>query len=455
MNLLEVPSVYCIGLGGVGVSGVAKFLLATGVQVAGSDPDTSPITKDVEALGAVHFTTIDPARVAAYAAVIHTDACPADHPEMEAARQAGIPIFSFAEALGQIFNSFEQRVAISGTNGKSTTSALTGILCAAAGLDPTVFVGSRVAQFNGNLLLGQGPTMIAEADEYRNHFHHLRPTILTVTNIEIDHFDFFPNLAAIQKSFRTEAEQLGTGTLVANADSPVVRDLFRDHPNVVWFGERGQQLMLRNIRALPGAQSFDVDWMGQRLGSYTLHIPGKMNIQNAAAAMTTALVAGAEPRTFDQVLKDFRGVWRRFEILNPGASTTVINDYAHHPSALRGTLEGAKAFYPGRRIIAVFQPHQQSRLDHLFDEFLTAFQAADSVILTDVYAVLGRHEAAEHSSRELASRLEGQHQEVRYAPTLHNVLEATRSIAKPGDVILLMGAGDIWKIGNELSEQYV
>ncbi len=458
MNLGSLKKVYCLGLGGVGVSAVAKYLLAHGVTVVGSDPNHNPLVDDAIKFGAIYFTTEDAAQLTAdVQLVITTDDARPEHPVRLQAKKLGIPVENFSVTLGQIMATYQQRICIGGTNGKSTTTALTGLLLEAAGLHPTVFVGSRVSQFDGNLRLGAGNVLVAEADEYRDHFLNFQPTVATITNIELDHLDYFPSLDQVKHSFSMfESLVPADGTVVLNADDPSSMDINSNHTTLRFGMNERADVRAVHLRQIAGQQQFEIFLHGKRQGTYTLHLPGTFNVINAVASVASALAVGADPATFAKTIADFRGVWRRFENLNPGAPVTIVNDYAHHPTAVRGTLDGAKAFYPGRRIVAVFQPHHHNRLTKLFDDFAKSFDSADETIIVETYTVPGREPKSEDtkSSRDLALALQRQGRGAEYAESPAQAQSKLETLLKPGDVCIIMGAGDIWRIGEPLAKHY-
>lgn len=456
MKLASISKVYCVGLGGVGVSAIAKYFLHQGVVVMGSDPGLSPLLDDVRRLGGRCFRRPDPRRITADIDVlVYTDACPPDHPELLAAATLNIPRLNFAQMLGLIMQRYAQRITITGTNGKSTTSALTGLLCQVGELEPTVFVGSRVSQYDGNLHLGQGQTMVVEADEYRDHFLHLAPTILTITNIELDHVDYFPTLDRVRQSFQNMFALLPPdGHCLVNADDPICQQDFVGHPQVISYGFAAESnIHIEGWRSAAGGQTFSIRWRDKVLGPYQLPLPGKFNVSNAVAAVATALVAGADPTNFSATIANFRGVWRRFEILSQtNDRVTVVNDYAHHPTAVELTIEGARQFFPGRRIVVAFQPHHANRLAALYDHFLTCFDGADFLVLTELYAVLGREQELPHrTSRELSQDLLQRGVPVMYAESVLATQQVLQKNIRPGDVVIIMGAGDIWTIASQLA----
>ncbi|MBI5466709.1 MAG: UDP-N-acetylmuramate--L-alanine ligase [Candidatus Kerfeldbacteria bacterium] len=453
---MTIPKhIYVLGLGGVGVSAVAKYFLSRGTRVVGSDPRRNPLIDDMVKLGATYYAEEDPVHLDERTELlVYTDDAHEDHPLRQRARSLNIPCQSFAETLGQIMADYPQRLAVAGTNGKSTTSALTGLLLADAGQDPTVFVGSRLTEFNGNLRLGGPGIFVAEADEYRDHFLQLHPNQAVITNIELDHVDYFGNRSRLEKSFLDFAADISPGRLVINGDDRALRTLW---PKAVTFGNGSADATISHVKTGAGYQEFSLAWRDLDLGRFTLHIPGSFNIMNAVAAMTASLVAGASPTTFANTLANFRGIWRRFQILTaPTSAVTVVNDYAHHPTAVRVTLEGARAFFPGRRIVAVFQPHHHNRLTALFNDFTRCFAAADRTVIVETYTVSGREPAVADtkSSQELAAALQAQQRHAEYAADPLAAEAFLRHIVEPGDVVLIMGAGDIWHIAESLAATY-
>lgn len=459
-NIRDLKKVYCLGLGGVGVSAVAKLLLARGIQVSGSDPVTSPIIDDVVKSGATYFPVEDQQNITAdIDLLVVTDDAPTDHPLRQAAVRLNITQENFSATLGRLMSDSPMRLCVAGTNGKSTTTALTGLLLANAGLDPTVFVGSRVREFQGNVRLGNVNIFVAEADEYRDHYLNYSPTVITLTNIESDHLDYFGSLENMVASFKKFVNRLpDSAVIVANADDAEVMKIAVSAPRMITFGLSPEaKVRAVDVMEEAGHQTWTLMINSENLGKYTLHLPGLFNVMNVLAAVAGAMALGADPVSFMATIKSFTGVWRRFEILNHGAPITIVSDYAHHPTAVRLTLEGAKKFYPGRRIVAVFQPHHQSRLTSLFDDFVTSFKAADEVIIVAVYTVPGRDipEAQTKNSRQLAASITSQHISASYIDSPAEVASAVKAVLKPGDVAIIMGAGDIWRAAEELGKIYV
>lgn len=449
--------VYAVGIGGIGVSAIARYFLARGVRVSGSDPSTLPTIEDLRRLGADIVTVPQPERLADVDLLIYTDAYPPDQVERAAAAARGIPSLSFAEALGWMMGQYRQRVGVAGTNGKSTTSAILGLILTQAGHDPSVFVGSRVAEFHGNLRLGQTDIFVAEADEYRDHFLQLHPTAAIITNVELDHVEYFETQERMEDSYERFVAQLNGGLLVMNADDPVAMRRWQDRPNTVTFGfSEAATVRIESFVASEGQEQFTLHRGDQRFGPFTIHIPGRYNVMNVVGAMVMAELLGVPFAAMAKTISDFRGIWRRFEVLNPGGRTLVINDYAHHPTSVRGTIDGARVYYPSRRLIAVFQPHHRQRLKALFDEFATSFHSAHLVILTETYTVAGRETTDQDlkTSWDLTEAVRRQGVKCHYAPALSDVINHVAALVQPGDAILLMGAGDIWTLGQPLADTY-
>lgn len=457
MMVHQLQRVHCLGLGGVGVSAVAKILAGRGISVSGSDRQQSVFTRSAAAVGVTVYAAERSENITTdIELIIYSDACPVDHVERVAARRLNIPEKNFSEVLGELMANMEHRVAVAGTNGKSTTSALLGKILVADGRDPMVVVGSRVPGFDDNVRLGVGKYFVTEADDYRDHFHHLYPTCLVVTNIELDHVDYFPDINAVKKSFLKIAAQTSAhGNIIVNLDDPVSAELFsKDERTITYSQIHDADLRATSIRQRDGVQLIDVQWHGQAIGTWEIHLPGSFNVMNVLAAGAAALALGVDAEVIASAVKVFNGIWRRFEILNPGASVTIVNDYAHHPTSIIGTIAGAKALWPSRRVIAVFQPHHHNRLTNLFTDFTKSFAQADLSVITEVYAVAGResHETVEKNSRDLVTAINSP--TVVYGGTPAETETLIKRLAKPGDLVILMSAGDLWEIGPRLVEYY-
>ncbi len=449
---------YAIGIAGVGVSAVARWYLQKGWRVSGSDPRPSPLVDDLRSLGADIVQIPMASRLADVDLVVYTDDVPVDQVERQEATRRGIPAASFAEALGTIMQDRPERLTVAGTNGKSTTSALLGIIVASVDRDPTVFVGSRVKEFSGNMRIGQGPHFIAEADEYRDHFLNFSPTAALITNVELDHVEYFKTVERMEDSYRQFLQKLPPqAPIIYNQDDPGAVRVCAEYSQAISFGFSDQaDARIVAYSSAAEQETFQIAYAGETSQKFTLHVPGRFNVLNAVGAVMMAHAHGIPINDCIAAVGAFRGIWRRFEVLNPGAGTLVINDYAHHPTSVRATIGGARVFYPQRRIIAVFQPHHRHRLQALFHEFATAFESAHEIIITDVYAVPGREDddPTLPTSRDLVAAMTASGWNVHYAPSLTDVANTIAAIVKPGDAIVLMGAGDIWTLAQPLIDVY-
>lgn len=445
--LLRGP-VHFMGVGGAGMSPLAELVLRSGGTVSGCDTTRRGGVRALEDLGLRFFEGHDAAHVADAAALIVTAAVPADHPEVRAARDRGIPVLKRAEALGAWVNP-GRLVAIAGTHGKTTTTALTTHVLAGAGLDPTGLVGGEVASWGGNLRLGSTDLFVVEADEYDRSFHTLRPRVAVVTNLEADHLDIYTDLGGVIASFQTFVEGLVEGGTLW---------ICGDDCGAASLGPRGGAAT-RSYGLGPGCQlrGVDVSWSaegsrfrvvesGADAVDVTLPQPGLHNVRNALAAIGVARSLGADWEPIREALRTFPGVGRRYDVLGEAAGITVIDDYAHHPTEIRATLEAARAAHPSSRLVAVFQPHLFSRTRDFAEDFGKALGQADRVWVSDVYpareaplpGVTGAlvHEAVP-DVRTRAS----------YHPELATLAGAVEADLNEGDVCVVMGAGSIEEAG--------
>lgn len=451
--------VHFVGIGGIGMSALAKWFLHEGVMVSGSDVHLSPITHDLQTRGAkIYSGHAGSNLVEGVDLLVYSPAVPGTNIERITARERGIPERTNFETLGEISKSFST-IVVSGTNGKSTTSAMLGLMLEAAGYDPTVLVGSRVPGFkDGNFRHGGGRFFVVEGCEYRANMLHFHPEMIVLTNIEKDHLDYYRDLKHIQDTFQTFVDKLkGQGMVVVNADDPGSAVLKVDR-SVTYGSNRSNPTYAYTERSTkPGLQHVKTT-----VGEFELQIPGEFNVYNALAAMSAAMELGVPFETCRRVLRDFRGIWRRFErvgVWNPpslklrgAGGADVISDYGHHPSAIKQTIEAAREFFPGRRIVLCYQPHQHDRTKKLFDEFVQALPLADRLIVIEIYDVAGRDEGHSVSSQDLveAIRSKDSDKDVQFAKTLNMAESQLRDLVQPNDVVLIMGAGDIDDLARRL-----
>ncbi|HUH13603.1 MAG TPA: UDP-N-acetylmuramate--L-alanine ligase, partial [Longimicrobiales bacterium] len=432
------------GIAGAGMSPLAELLLRWGGQVSGCDARPGKVGAALARHGATVVQGHDPAHVADAVAVVTTAAVRGDHPELAAARARGIPVLKRAEALGAVVNSGTV-VAVAGTHGKTSTTAMTTAVLEEAGLDPTGFVGGRVAAWDGNLRLG-GDTFVVEADEYDRSFHQLRPDLAIVTTVEPDHLDIYGTAAAVEEAFRVFLEPLSAdGLLAACVDDPGAARLLAasGHAGALGYGVgEGAPLRAVDIRAEGLGSRFTVLEDGRELGELGVASPGLHNVRNALAAFAAGRHLGASLEAARAGLLAFGGVERRFQVVGEARGITVVDDYAHHPTELSAALDAARRVYPDRRIVAVFQPHLFTRTRDFADAFGHALASADAVWVTDVYAA--REAPIEGVSGELvADAVRDAGARVRYHADIDTLPEALAAALEAGDVLLALGAGTI------------
>ncbi|HLD17866.1 MAG TPA: UDP-N-acetylmuramate--L-alanine ligase [Patescibacteria group bacterium] len=448
-----IHRVHIVGIGGIGVSALAKFLVSRGMKVTGSDLRLSEIAHELEAKGISLFSGHAAEHLSEGTdLVIYSPAVPEKNPERVEAVLRGLPQLSYPEALGEVTKEYET-IAVCGTNGKSTSTAMLGSILAHAGQDPTVIVGTKVPGFSeGNLRLGKSHLLVVEACEYRAHFLHLHPSSVLVTNIEADHLDYFRDVDHIRETFQKFLGKVPeTGKVFWNVSDGESKKLMV--PKGVSYGwECPADYVGRNRYIEKGKQTFEL-WLGQqRLGTIELRIPGRFNVMNALAAASVALERGIVFETVREALTTFPGVWRRFEHVGLWKGADVFSDYGHHPTAVAQTIEAAREFFPGHRIIHCFQPHQHARTQSLFQEFMHALGTADVTIVPEIYAVAGRTEDEAVSSRELVQAVQKQHPgaDVRFVRNLAEAESLLRNLVEPGDVLMIQGAGDVDEVARKM-----
>lgn len=444
----DLRPVHFVGIAGAGMRALAELLARRGVVVTGCDASPAG-TEYLEELGITVHTRHSPDHVEGAREVIVTSAMPKDHPELLRARSLGIPITRRAEALGRAVDG-GKLVGIAGTHGKTTTTVMTTAALASAGLKPTGIAGGRVAAWKGNLRYESDELFVVEADEYDRSFLTLSPTVAVVTNIEADHLDIYHDLEDIKTTFSRFvreaavivlcADDAGAGTLGLPASSEVIR-----------YGLKSPdaRLVARDIRPNGQATTFSVSYDDRACGDLSLRVPGHHNVQNALAAVAVGLALGATLDRMREGLEAFGGVERRFQHLCDVGGLSIVDDYAHHPTEIAATLQAARASYPGRRIVAAFQPHLFSRTRDFSDAFGEALSAADAVFLADIYPA--REQPIPGITSELiASALSRAGKPVLWQGPRSELCGALAGFVKDGDVVITIGAGDITRTGPEL-----
>jgi len=443
--------VHFIGIGGVGMSSIAHILLARGFRVSGSDLKASPATERLRLDGAVVYTGHRAHQVEGADQVVVSSAIREDNEELRAARALGIPVVRRGEMLAALMAG-TKGVAVAGTHGKTTTTAMIALVFQKNGLDPTILVGGDLAAIGGNAVPGRGRWLVAEADESDGSFLLLEPTVAVVTNVEDDHLEHYGSREGIVRAFWRFLERIPPeGTAVLCTDDPGVREvlaLYRG-PRLT-YGLTGSPDFHLRVEELSGLSARgEVSYRGRVLGRLELAVPGRHNLQNACAAIAAGTFAGLSFPAMARVLAGFTGVKRRFEILGCAGGVTVVDDYAHHPSEIKATLRAAAGTSPGR-IVACFQPHRYSRTKRLAREFAAAFDDADLVIVSDVYGA-GEAPLPGVCGLSVVEAFPAQNgRVVLYRPTLADVVDCLTAAVMPGDLVLTLGAGDIWRAGREL-----
>lgn len=449
---LKLPErIHIVGIGGIGMSAIARVLAARGHRVSGSDMRASPITEELTRLG----IRVDVGHAAEHAAgaelVAVSSAIPDSNPEIQAARAAHVPVVKRSEFVGALMAG-KRGIAVAGTHGKTTTTAMLAVILQELGLAPTFIVGGIVADLGTNSAAGCGEWFVIEADEYDRMFLGLAPEIAIVTNIEMDHPDCYRDLADMRRAYgQFLARVPEDGLVVACGDAPEVRRVLTESPllaAVAQYGTgEGAHYRLTNARAnARGGVAGDVLHEGTPWCSLSLGIPGVHNALNATAALVVAQHLGIAPETAAQVLGKFRGALRRFEVKGQACGVTVVDDYAHHPTEIRATLAATRQRYDGQRIWAVWQPHTFSRTQVLLGEFATCFGDADHVIILDTYAARAR-EVGGLDAERLRTLI--RHPAVEHIPTIDAAVDSLAARLRPGDVLLTCSAGD----GNLVGER--
>jgi len=447
--------IHLVGVGGIGLSRLAKYFLTQKREVTGSDLVESAITNDLISHGLKFFQGHQADNLPQNCdLLIYSAAVSESSPERAEALKRGVPQMSHFEVLGKISENFKT-IAIAGTNGKSTTTAMIGLILEEAKLDPTVFVGSKVKEWGGNLRIGKGKYLVVEADELYRQFLHLAPYGLVITNIEADHMDYYKDLADLRSAFQNLAKKLpADGFFSYNADDEGSMEVgqFVRLARVGDYGRQGSRIKLMGVKRAAQTQQVEVSLKGKK-EKFALKVPGLFNVYNALAAISVALELNIPFSVCRTALEDFHGIWRRFEILGTLGKTVVISDYAHHPTALLYTVLAAKEFYPGKRIFLAFQPHQYQRTKIFFQEFLHSLVSSkpDCLLIAEVFDVAGRESREKKvTGRDLALEASKRLPDVLYAPNLKVAEEEIKKRLDQYDVLLVIGAGDIYQIAENL-----
>lgn len=453
MNTSE--HVHFIGIGGYGMSAIAKVMLEMGYRVSGSDLAQQELTEKLAAKGARVFIGHEAEQVQGADVVVYSTALSKDNVEIRRAEELNIPILHRSQMLARLMNA-KKGVAVAGAHGKTTTSSMISLVMEACGKDPTYIIGGEIINLGSNAKAGKGDYVVAEADESDGTFLQYRPHMAIVTNIEADHLEHydgdFNKLKAAYAQFLSQVKDEGSAVLCA--DDPHLAEMM---PNLkcrklTYAIERPADYTATDIQLGDRKVRFAVQHNGKPLGTIELSVPGKHNVYNALATLIVCLEAGL---TFDQIagaITEFRGAKRRFQVQAEVNGILVIDDYAHHPTEIEATIAAAKA--TGKRIVAVFQPQRYTRTFFLLDQFSRAFSEADEVIITDIYSPAGEKQIEGVSSARLTELIrKNSNANVKYLSTKEDVLAYLQDSVKSGDLVITMGAGDIWKVADALAQQ--
>lgn len=448
--------IHFIGIGGISMSGLAQILLKEKFQVSGSDAKESALTKQLEEKGAALYygqrasNIDDSVDLVVYTAAIHPD-----NPEYEAAVKKKIPMLTRAQLLGQIMKNYEVPIAVSGTHGKTTTTSMLSHILMEGDCDPTISVGGILPSIHGNIRVGNSGTFITEACEYTNSFLSFFPKISIILNMDADHLDFFKDIDDIRQSFKEFAELLpDDGTLIINSDTPEYETVTRGLScHVITYGLNSEaEYTAADIHYDDfGHPTFDCLKNGEKIGTFSLKVPGLHNVSNALASIAAARLFKLDCDTIQKGFAGFLGTDRRFQYKGEIGGVTIIDDYAHHPTEIKATLTSAKN-YPHKKLWCVFQPHTYTRTKALLHEFAEALTHADTVILCDIYAAREKNTIG-ITSKDLQACIQELGTECIYYPTFDAIENFLLENCTHGDLLITMGAGDVVTIGEKLLGQ--
>jgi UDP-N-acetylmuramate--alanine ligase len=459
----KIQRIHFVGIGGIGMSGIAEVLLNLGYKISGSDLKNSAVTQRLAGLGASTFAGHAATNVAGADVVVTSSAIPIDNAEIVEARRLHIPVIQRAEMLAELMR-LKYGIAVAGMHGKTTTTSMVASVLAAGGLDPTVVVGGRVDAMGSNARLGKSQFLVAEADESDRSFLKLSPILSVVTNIDREHMDCYRDMRDVHRTFLEFMERVPFYGMVVgcNEDMVLRRLLPRVHRRVTTYGTSEGSDFLIQIRKPIGTPlssaeykpliRFEVTYNSKELGEFTLHVPGVHNVLNATAAIAVGTALDIPTEQIRSGLATFRGVDRRFQLKGVAAGVSVIDDYGHHPTEIRATLAAARQC-GYRRVHVIFQPHRFTRTRDLMDEFTTAFADADSLCLLDIYPASERPIEG-ITSQALVSRVTaaGKHGVI-YSPSFSDATESVAALAHPGDMVLTLGAGSVSQLGGMILEK--
>lgn len=445
--------IHLIGIGGTGMGPLAKIFLEMGYKVTGSDLQISETTRYLQDLGAQVFFRHAAENVNGATHVVYSSAIPGENPEVVAARQRGIKVLHRSEVLAELLNS-GRGIAVTGAHGKTTITSMIALCLEWAGLDPTVLIGAHFAPFGPGAKHGKGEFVVAEADESDKTFLRYRPEVAVVTAIEADHLENYNGMfEELVDSYRQFLDNCKPGGLrILGIDNPILQDLSRDYAAETYGFTPAAHWRAEMLGISQASSKFVVHYKGDLVGEFDLNVPGRHNVANALACIAAGHYAGLSVRDLQRGLRGFVGASRRFQVVGERQGVLIVDDYAHHPTEIAATLRAAREGW-NRRIIAVFQPHRYSRTQLLMDEFAAAFGDADLVVLTDIYAPPPEKAIAGVSSVTLAQKVQEHGRPVSVVPNQQDIAAFLEECVQPNDLVLVMGAGPIWRAAYELLDR--
>lgn len=445
--------IHFVGIGGIGMSGIAEVLHNLGYEVTGSDLKESETTKRLRELGIKVMIGHRPDNIDNAHVVVISSAVSMENPEVVEARKRSIPVIPRAEMLAEL-GRLKYSILVAGAHGKTTTTSLIATVLSLAGMDPTVVIGGRLRATGSNARLGQGDFIIAEADESDGSFLKLSPTIAVVTNIDREHMDYFKDMDNLKEAFKSFVNKVPFyGLSIICIDNKHIRDIMPSiHRRFLTYGfSKDAEVRATKIRQGTLSTTFNVLYRGDDLGSFHVPIPGLHNVLNCLATISVARELHIDTETIKEALKGFKGIQRRFEFKGEGKGIKVFDDYGHHPEEIRNTLQAARDSFRDNRIIVIFQPHRYTRTKDLFEEFSISFSVSDILYVLDIYPA-GENPIDKVDSASLVKEINRKEKRelALYRPDREMLLEELKAELKGGDIVLTLGAGDVWKVGEEL-----
>jgi UDP-N-acetylmuramate--alanine ligase len=447
----KIQKIHFVGIGGIGMSGIAEVLINLGYQVSGSDLKESDITRRLASLGGTIAYGHRVENLSEVDVVVTSTAVDENNPEVQEAHRRKVPVIPRAEMLAELMR-MKHGIAIAGTHGKTTTTSMVATVLSHGGIDPTVVIGGRLDSIGSNAKLGEGEFLVAEADESDGSFLKLSPTIAVVTNVDEDHLDYYSDLDEIRSTFLDFINKVPFyGLVVLCLDDENLQGMIPEvKKRLVTYGLTSQaDFQASEIEHQADRTSFLVHCRGEALGRLSIRMPGRHNVLNALAAVAVGMELEMPFASIAEGFQDFGGVQRRFEVKGEAQGIMVVDDYGHHPVEIKATLAAARSGW-NRRVVAVFQPHRYSRTEALFDDFVTAFYQADHIAVMDIYAA-GEKPRPEVSAEKLADGINSHgHKSCCYTGDLEATIEHLQAVLQPGDIVITLGAGSVWQVAANL-----